>query len=227
MCTLTWRRDPSLGLEVYFNRDELKTRPVADPPSCHEVGASLFLSPRDPKGAGTWMLANENGVVICLLNKWELEGREIAEPQSRGRLVWRLAGARSVEDVARDLGELGNYQAFTLVVFSPSGDCCWEWDGERLRRREVPPFLTSSSYRFEEVKEVREAAFLSGSFGEDFHAARGEDSSAYTVRMNRPDAQTWSRSCVRVAEKVRWEYLAEQPGLLGSPESWVSELPLR
>lgn len=227
MCTLTWKRDPSAGLEIYFNRDELKTRPIADPPSRFEMGDSLFLSPRDPKGTGTWMLANERGVVICLLNKWELEGREIESPKSRGRLVWSLASAGSMEEVAERLSGLESYQAFTLVVFSPPGDRCWEWDGEKLTTQDVPPFLTSSSYRFEEVKKAREIAFLSGTAGVDFHASPGESSSAYSVRMNRPDAQTWSRSRVRVAQKITWEYLAEQPGLVGPPETSLAELPLR
>ena len=175
MCTLTWRRDPSLGLEIYFNRDELKTRPVADPPSRFEMGDFSFLSPRDPKGSGTWMLANDRGVVICLLNKWELEGREIESPRSRGRLVWSLASVGTVDEVAERLTGVESYQAFTLVVFSPSGDRCWEWDGNALRVGDIPDFLTSSSYRFEEV--------------------------------------------------ITWEYLAEQPDLVGEAE--ISKLELR
>ncbi len=227
MCTLTWRRDPSIGLEVYFNRDELKTRPVADPPSRFEMGDFAFLSPRDPKGSGTWMLANDRGMVLCLLNKWELEGREIENPRSRGRLVWSLAKLSSVDEVEESLGELASYQAFTLVAFSSRGDRCWEWDGKTLGSKEVPDFLTSSSYQFKEVRKAREGCFLRGKVGEELHGSLGEESSAYTVRMNRPDAQTWSRSRLRVGEKIRWEYLAEQPDLCGDAEVFVSELPLR
>jgi len=227
MCSLTWRRDPSIGLEVQFNRDELKTRPIAEPPSLFEAGGSSFLSPRDPKGGGTWMLVNERGVVICLLNKWELEGREIAEPRSRGKLVWSLASLTSLSEIEEILTDLDDYQAFTLVVFTPSGDRCWEWNGESLQSQEVPPFLTSSSYEFEAVRAEREAAFLAEGQNEDFHASPGRSPSAFTVRMNRPDAQTWSRSCVRISEKITWEYLAEQPNLAGLPELMVADLPLR
>ena len=74
MCTLTWWRGESGELEIFFNRDERKTRPVADPPSRFESDGVSFLSPRDPKGGGTWMTVNEYGIVVCLLNKWELEG---------------------------------------------------------------------------------------------------------------------------------------------------------
>lgn len=227
MCTLTWKRDPLAGLEVFFNRDELKTRPIAHPPSRHESGDFAFLSPRDPKGSGTWMLANDRGAVICLLNKWELEGRDIEAPRSRGRLVWRMAGAASPDEVAVHLAKLESYQAFTLVALTPSGDRCWEWDGMELVSREAPPFLTSSSYRFEEVSRSRRRYFEQGFSGEELHTSPWEPPSAYSVRMNRPDAQTWSRSRVRVADKIHWEYLAEQPGLAGSPERTVVELFLR
>ena len=173
------------------------------------------------------MLVNERGVVICLLNKWELEGRTIAKSRSRGKLVWSLASLASVREIEEALMDLDDYQAFTLVAFTPTGDRCWEWNGGSLKSQEVPPFLTSSSYEFEAVKAEREAAFLSEGENEDFHASLGRSPSAFTVRMNRPDAQTWSRSCVRVSEKITWEYLAEQPNLAGSPELTVADLPLR
>ena len=227
MCTLTWKRDPSDGLEIFFNRDDLKTRPIADPPSLHESGDFSFLSPRDPKGAGTWMLANDQGLVVCLLNKWELEGRDIAVPKSRGRLVWSMAQAGSPEEVARLLEDLESYQAFALVAFSPLGDRCWEWDGKELLVKVVPSFMTSSSFQFVAVRAAREAYFSTGMAGAEFHASPWEPPSAYSVRMNRPDAQTWSRSRVRVTDRVRWEYFAERPGLIGEPEKMVVELPLR
>ena len=62
MCTLTWGRDEAGGLEVFFNRDERKTRPVAEPPALDELNGVRFLSPRDPKGGGAWMIANELGL---------------------------------------------------------------------------------------------------------------------------------------------------------------------
>lgn len=227
MCTLTWNRSLAGDLEVYFNRDELKTRPVADPPAHYESGATRFVSPRDPKGSGTWMLANDHGLVVCLLNKWELEGREIESPQSRGRLVWSMAGASSLMEVGRRLSCLESYQAFTLTAFSKDEARLWEWDGQELNVGEVPDFLTSSSYRFEEVKSAREGCFASGRRGNDFHASTDEMPSAYSVRMNRPDAQTWSRSHLILTDRISWTYLAEQPGLSGSPEQFRIELPLK
>ena len=51
-----------------------------------------------------------------------------------------------------------------------------------------------------------------------FHSETPRGASAYTVRMCRPDAQTMSRSRVRVdGEKVEWSYLEEPGDLAGEP----------
>ena len=227
MCTLTWGRGKSGELEIFFNRDERKTRPVAEPPSKYESDGVRFLSPRDPKGGGTWMTVNEFGVVVCLLNKWELEKRSPTQPKSRGNLVWGMAGIASLDKVEEHLKNLESYPAFTLVVFSADGESRWDWDGRELRCSEASMPITSSSYCFEEVKAAREGAFASGKSGEDYHSSRGESPSAFTVRMNRPDAQTWSRSRLVVGREIKWEYWAEQVDLAGEAEKTVELLSRR
>ena len=227
MCTLTWTRDSKGGLDLYFNRDELKTREVAEAPKVFKVGETRFLSPIDPQGGGTWMLANEHGVVVCLLNKWELQGREVEAPLSRGKLVLGMAGVKSLAELPAFLEDLEHYHAFTLALLTPEGDCCWQWDGSNLQMEEMPPFLTSSSFRFEEVSKSRAACFAEGSRGREFHASPNEVASAYSVRMNRPDAQTWSRSHLRVDREISWEYLAEQEDFIGEPVKSLSQLPVK
>lgn len=225
MCTLTWHRDQGRGLEVFFNRDEKKSRPIAAVPAEFREHGINFLSPRDPAGGGTWMLVNERGWVVCLLNKWELEGRlEGKTKQSRGRLVWSLGGVGSFAEIEAALAELENYPAFRLVVFSPESEQCWDWDGRELVR-DVPTMpMTSSSYRFEEVRAHREGMFGKGVRGEEYHASPGSEPCAYTVRMCRGDAQTWSRSHVVVGQRITWDYLAEQPDLVGPPKKTRIEL---
>jgi len=227
MCTLTWWRDESGKLDVFFNRDERKTRPIAEVPSLHEIDGVRFLSPRDPQGGGTWMIANEHGLVVCLLNKWELEKRNITSVRSRGRLVWQMAGLTSLDDVEGSLCELESYLAFTLVVFSAHEERRWDWDGEILTRSDAAMPVTSSSYCFEEVKAAREARYASGKRGLEYHTSKGETSSAFTVRMNRPDAQTWSRSHLELGEKIVWEYWAEKADLAGEAEKTVEILSRR
>ena len=213
---------------MWFNRDEKKARPVADSPEVRDLNGVSFLSPRDPQGGGTWMLANEFGVVVCLLNKWELDSKPtLGRRKSRGQLVWQMAEARRVDDLARFLTELENYPAFTLVGLSSEGERFWEWDGETLCETEGVIPLTSSSYCFEAVKTAREEVYATGKRGHLFHESQGEQASAFTVRMNRPDAQTWSRSHISIGEKITWEYLAEQPNLSGESSRSILSLPLR
>lgn len=74
MCTLTWWRGAAgEGYEVFFNRDELKTRPPAKPPAAGERGGVRFLSPVDTQAGGTWIWANQFGVVMALLNWYDRE----------------------------------------------------------------------------------------------------------------------------------------------------------
>lgn len=224
MCTLSWNRPTPETLEVWFNRDEKKTRPVADAPAMRELNGTRFLSPRDPQGGGTWMLANEHGLVVCLLNRWELGGKSASGVRkSRGQLVWRMAVAQSLDQIADLLTDLEHHLPFILVGLSADGEEAWNWDGETLNSIGAKQPFTSSSYCFPEVKKSREAAF-SGVSLEHYHASTGEESSAFTVRMNRPDAQTWSRSKVTVGEEIEWEYLAEQPDLAGDPERFFLTL---
>ena len=223
MCTLSWERRGS-HLDLWFNRDEQKGREIAIPPREHTSGNRVrFLAPIDPKGGGTWLAANEAGFVVALLNRWHEKVAEQAE-KSRGKLVMDLAGRVSWpwEIRAKDLQ---GYAPLTLVAFSSKQQLLWQWDGVRCWQEDVPAMLTSSGYRFEEVKAAREAVFESGWRGEALHAIPGEEASPYTVRMNRPDAQTWSRSRIQVREeRVRWDYWAEEQDLRGPAQRTTVEL---
>jgi len=220
MCTLTWWRDKNGGYGVYFNRDEKKDRPIAEAPRELCRNGVMFLSPRDPKAGGTWMLVNGYGVVICLLNKWHLGS---SATKSRGKLVMGMADLSAVGLEERLLTHLTDYPPFSLFLMDKLGETIWEWNGKSLVQKTPRQPMTSSSYRYHEVAEARRAKYAEGARGSHYHGAVGEELSAYSVRMCRPDAQTWSRSRVSVGEQIEWEYLAENPGLQGEPEaSFVS-----
>ncbi len=227
MCTLSWWRGDG-GLEVFFNRDEQKSRSVAEAPRIYEADGGRFLAPIDPDGGGTWMLANEFGVVVCLLNRWDLDEKVQGKRKSRGQLVLGLGDVSSVSEVSERLERLESYPGFTLIVFDGEGQRCWEWDGVDLVEGEVGEVVTSSSFQFERVREARLKVYGGGKRGEAFHASVGEEFSAFSVRMNRPDAQTWSRSRVRVGGgEVVWEYLSEVRDLEGEGKRQVSSLELK
>lgn len=228
MCTLSWWRGSGEVFEVFFNRDERKTRGRAERPRLAELGGVRYLAPRDPDGGGTWILANTCGVVVCLLNRWHEESVGLGPVRSRGLLVSGMAGMENVPAVEERLrGEdLTQLRPFTLAVFDLVGERGFAWDDRHLSRVELRMPVSSSSYHFDEVDQARRTRFaemfgrarVEGRDLERFHADGGAAPSAYTVRMCRADAQTMSRSRVRVGRsEVCWDYWEEQPELIGLP----------
>jgi len=108
-----------------------------------------------------------------------------------------------------------------------------DWDGEELTEEDAKAPITSSSYKFEDVRAARRSAFrelpdnLEAKDLRAFHSSNQEVSSAYTVKMCRPDAQTWSLSEVLVGEAaVQWKYLACSPEHEKSGTQFFEELVL-
>ena len=237
MCTLTWWREAADTYEVFFNRDEKKTRSAAHPPRMLRRNDVSFLAPIDPDGGGTWILANARGVVVCLLNRWHEEDTARQPSRSRGELVMEMASLENVPAVEERLrGEnLVGVRPFTMVGFDAVGERAWSWNGRELKVGKPHLPLCSSSYHFEEVKMARRERFEvlqaslrpGGELLESFHGDLGSEgaASAFTPRMCRPDAQTMSRSRVRVSgNRVTWTYLEEQRDLAGAPRRYEAAL---
>jgi hypothetical protein len=228
MCSLSWHHQQD-GYEVFFNRDEKKTRGRASPPAPGQLSGVRHLSPKDADGGGTWLLANEYGVTIALLNYWNMLAKEKHAALSRGSLLSGLLAAHtSASAVVEQLHDvpLQGYGSFTLAAFDLTlveGPMVVRWDGESLNSlpHELP--LCSSSFLPEAVIRSRQRDFqaLPDQRPEtlwDWHR-KEEAPTAYTVRMNRPDAQTWCISRVSVTiDSIRWCYIEELPDLQGSPE---------
>jgi len=214
MCTLSWRESEE-DLEIFFNRDELKTRSRADPPRLFtSPSGTRYLAPIDPDGGGSWMAANERGLLVCLLNRWHIDAPPAT--RSRGAIILSLIDCESIDDIAEQLPDLAkDTKPFDLIAFSGKEKVGYSWDGEVLSPFAPDLPLTSSSFRFEDVRDARFKSFATKSCSlETFHADDDETPSAYTVRMNRPDAQTWSRSQVRISTKgIDWSYWEEFPNL--------------
>ncbi len=233
MCTATWLHRPG-GYDLLFNRDELKSRAEADPPRRQEGDGTAWLAPVDGDFGGTWIATNAFGVTVALLNGYHRADAEAAERRSRGLLVLDLAPARDADDVFRRLDEAdpARHRTFRLIVLSPDAPVrLAEWDGHRLR---VDPDATSrrplvsSSFDEGRVGEARRAEYHRR-FGEApptveslraFHAATTGGPSAYSVSMERPEAQTRSFTHVTVGpDRVGMRYLPGRPDLAASPES--------
>jgi len=221
---MTWRRD-SEGYHVFFNRDELKTRSEALPPSLQtSPAATHFLAPTDPDAGGTWLLTNEYGVTIALLNLWHQTPKLNQQPRSRGQLVLGLADLKQADDLKSKLVSLDALRPFTIVALDDKSCSVYEWDGEGLMNVDPEQPLTSSSFRFPEVSASRQQGYKEiNPVCDDTHleyhrGCRDAAPSAFSVRMCRDDAQTWSTSQISVKKtQVDWVYIQEFANFSSSP----------
>lgn len=243
MCTISW-----LYLEheyhVFFNRDELRSRPVATPPGEYSFGASKVLMPVDPQGNGSWLSTNDNGVTLALLNYYQ--GVAPDEPLlSRGQIIRQLSGFTGVSDISQvmDEIELSRYAPFTLLAFTP-GDYddllpaipMWRWNGRELLVSSQDCPLISSGKFYDDVMLSRTRLFdvITANRSElteknfyKLHREHGPNGlSPYGVCMHREDACTVSFSHIRVTgEKCWFHYFRGSPCIGHFPH--ISSLSLR
>jgi hypothetical protein len=222
MCTVTavpksrlsspaWAADPLL-LRLVCNRDERRTRPDALPPIVQAIEGRRVMMPLDPESGGTWIAANENGLVFALLNANPVGGT-VADGLSRGGLIPRLAAARSItEALARLLDATAErYRPFRLLMLDASQLVeCWIED-RRLRHRRAylqgAVMRTSSSLGDAVVEGPRRTLFRRFFRGAS-HAAAAQDAfhdhqwpgrEDVSVRMRRADAHTVSQTTLEVS----------------------------
>ena len=87
MCTLTIVPFDE-GVRLVCNRDERRTRATALAPESHETQTGTAIYPIDPESGGTWIGANESGLVAALLNRTPGRARvSRLTPVSRGIIV--------------------------------------------------------------------------------------------------------------------------------------------
>lgn len=227
MCTVTWLWEPE-RFTLLFNRDEQRTRPLADPPRVLDVNGHAILAPRDGQAGGTWLAANQQGLVVCLLNYYERDtggvSRPVGTPESRGLLVLEAASGSNLAALTETLAgrSLSRVRPFHLLAFDTrtSGGRYWLWDGVDVQVEEIDDALcpvTTSSYASQAVVAYRRSLLhswmdlaggaLSVDAMERYHHSRHEEADAYSVFMSRPDAQTVSVTRVEVVrDEVRMRY---------------------
>lgn len=239
MCTVSIVHTPT-RLRLVVNRDERRSRPLAQPPRIVELappdrrGRVRALMPIDPASGGSWIAVNEAGLAVALLNVNRASPPAEPPPRSRGEIVPMLAAAATIDaavGMARAL-DRARYQPFRLV-------CADAWraveiDPHRRLVREMaiagPLMFTSSGLGDDLVERPRrqlfadlvlEAAPDARDAAQDrFHAHRWESLPHVSVFMSRGDASTVSRTIVEVEpERLRMFYAA-------APEWQVSEMEL-
>lgn len=227
MCTVTWQTAPG-GYDLFFNRDERHTRAAETEPHFGWAGDVAFLAPRDGDRGGTWLLVNDRGLTVGLLNDYACPWAPPAgTPRlSRGQVVLACAGATNLRDVAAAArrSPLETVPAFTLFAVAADGTAAiWRWRGARLVRARAADertrgMLTSSSFATAEICTGRRRRFtahvgnapaVAAGTLREFHRRHDAARGAESVLMRRPDAATRSISHIAVRAGVAtFEYAA-------------------
>jgi len=219
MCTITAYRAKS-SLLVTMNRDEYRTRAPEAPARVHRGGeeSPIWVAPVDSQARGTWMGANDRGVVACLTNYYRDDADDAEAPASqyavkatRGGIIPDLlarGGAKEAESwLARDFDPSG-YAPFQLMVFSFDWAQVLTWNPEEGIARDRPlicpasgwVMYSSSFWKPAQVSNWREREFkrwlnAGGRFeGEipTYHLLHPEGAKEWAPLMSRDLAQTRS-----------------------------------
>jgi len=205
MCTVSWkfRHD---GHDLFFSRDEQRTRPAAERPQRLESGGVPFLAPRDPKGGGTWIFSNAHGVTACLLNFYKAGIPAPPPTRSRGLLLRELAPAANLADLdirVQAATAESSYAPCYVVALAPETKAgLWIWTGRELHRVRYPirAPISTSSYDGDRILRKRGEEFdrlvakhpLTPALLRRYHESPDRPADACSVRMSRPDARSVS-----------------------------------
>lgn len=231
MCTVTVIDLPDAGWRVACNRDELRSRPPATPPTVSEVHGTAALFPRDNPSGGTWLGVNPFGLVATLLNVNPFEPVEMpADAPSRGEIIPLLLDAENVPAALRSIAEHGltAYAPFRLVLLDDTHVVTVRQlrgavDISPLEPRDRPLMYTSSGLGDHLVEGQRTDLFREWSRQrwnaarqDAFHAHSWEEWPELSVNMSRTDACTVSFATVTVtSEQVTMDYHAGAPHVAG------------
>jgi hypothetical protein len=224
MCTVTAlprsrlpmddRTADRLLLRVACNRDELLTRRAALPPTLWDAGARRALMPIDSESGGTWMAANDAGLVFVILNTYP-GGPVRMGGVSRGTIIPTLVGCATASSALAQAQALraDRYSPFRLLLIDRYQVVeCWP-DGDRIRHRRAylhgAIMRSSSGLGDGVVAGPRRTLFqrlftgsLDARAAQDlFHRHQWPGREAISVNMRRDEARTVSRTVVEVRDR--------------------------
>lgn len=158
MCTVTVFSLKNEGFVLTSNRDE---SPMREPitPSFYQAKNTTMLYPKDKVSGGTWIGANNNNCVLCLLNgAFEKHKRALPYRQSRGKVVTDLLEDKTDIVEAIENYNFQNIEPFTLVAVDWKKKLSFYeliWDGSKKHFNELPliPHIWSSSTLYS--KQIR------------------------------------------------------------------------
>jgi Transport and Golgi organisation 2 len=205
-----------LLLRVAHNRDERLTRAAALPPTMSVAGSRRVLMPIDPESGGTWIAANDAGVVFALLNAnpgASLQTTSLSAPLlSRGTIIPSLVESATVSEALARAEQIRveRYAPFRLLLFDRFQLVECVPQGCRIRHRRsflsAAIMRTSSGLGDAVVAGPRRALFQRffshprdpRAAQDMFHQHRWIGREAVSINMCRSDARTVSHTIVEV-----------------------------
>lgn len=164
MCTASWLHGEK-SFELFFNRDEARTRGIARPPEILQKEGVAFIAPRDADFGGTWLAVNEFGLVLCLLNNYQSAASLFKDYfgsfVSRGEIIPGLIHAADMT-MCRRLAETidcKKYRPFVLGAFGGDTAFTLAWDGKAATFAAPVLPLISSAFNYSAAKNNRGGLF--------------------------------------------------------------------
>ncbi len=216
MCTVSWRSLES-GYQLIFNRDEQRTRSKARLPAVCASKNVSYLAPLDPEGGGTWIVVNEVGFCVFLLNYYaaQVQAAFPSMPQSRGSLPVAFAHHGKVSEAVEEIQikNLEAYRPFIVGFVDGNGaSASFAWNGDQLLEwTREKPFITTSSFKAQSVQAYRENLYdtILGNSEDllELHFSEAHQNKAFNPLMSRPDAKTHCVSVIEVQQsEIRYQY---------------------
>lgn len=226
MCTMTVLPLAADRVRVVFNRDESRDRPSAHPPVRRRFGRREAVLPIDPGTDGTWIGANDAGLILALLNGNPPQPVRGKAARSRGHVVPELLGCNTPADALDRFERLlrpSDFAPFRLVVLGRGVVADIRWDGRQSmvssRLLSGSPVLFTSSGLGDHLVEIPRRELFETLFEnaadpvaaqDEFHAHRWSGREHLSVNMSRADARTVSRTVISRDERaVHFDYFAD------------------
>ena len=226
MCTVT-AFQKNAEIEVFFNRDESRKRQKALPPSLFKLKNTKYIAPIDTDAKGTWILVNEFGIILCLLNYHPKNyfPEKSSRYETRGEILHKIADVKSIADFKNSLTKINphSYRPFSLLLISHMQNICVTWtpSNNQLEYNEnIQLPYSSSSFQTKNVISSRKKLFLAladekeinSDFFFNYHKSHIPEKGPFSVCMHREDAKTVSFSHIIVKQnEIIFKYLNESP----------------
>jgi len=203
MCSAAWRFADG-GYELGFNRDEKWSRPCSLDPQWETDHPVPGACARDAAAGGTWLFTNAHGITLAVMNAYP--GGLIPQPvkTSRGAIPFLAATTETPDGIEAALLETTwkKFAPCRVLMLAPGEARHYGWDGIRFSIFPPPEenFVTTSSFKCEEVRAIRSARFreisdrpITGILDDEM----AEDPAA-AIHATRADGGTVSRTSVIV-----------------------------